>query len=632
VEGLLHHGDSLGRTQAPPSCEGLISRAPDVLGGESLDAEQRAVVEAPPGPTVVLAGAGSGKTRVLVHRVARLIAAGVAPEAIVLCTFTQRAARELGDRVRALVGAAAERVRAGTIHHLAHRVLEEHGPLGRYRILDRADADQLLDEALTREEPESQGGTRADDGLPRVELVRSLYSRALAEQRTLAEVVARQAPRFSPKVAALEARLDQYARDKAAARALDFDDLLFFCKMLLTEQRPRLGIEHVLVDEFQDVSRLQAELLGLLGGHLMVVGDPAQAIYSFRGADPRHLSDFAALHPSAQVLSLRVNYRSSKAIVAVSNRVCGRQLEAVRETSPDERQPARVEVDDDRQQALFVAARMAERIAAGVRPGELAALYRTHAHGLELELELARRKLPYRLRSGRRFAEQPHIKDALAWLRLSVDGHDALAWSRVARQLPGVGARSAARIAEAGRLLGLDAAGDRALAAGLPSPARSSLGTLRALTPLLRQGRPEELLAALGERLSTGDEAAEEDLRALARLAAASASTAQLLEALVLHGEDQPGRDAVTLSTVHQAKGLEWQVVFVLSLVEGRFPLPAREPGDLDEERRLFYVAVTRARDELYLLRPSRDARGPLTPSRHLLELDGLVERWSVVS
>jgi DNA helicase-2/ATP-dependent DNA helicase PcrA len=569
------------------------------------------VVDAPDRPTVVLAGAGSGKTRVLVHRVARLIAGGVAPERIVLCTFTQRAARELKGRVGALVGAPAERLRAGTIHHLAHQILDEHGGF-RYRILDRGDADDLLAETLS--------DSAAAEGLGRTALVRSLYSRALAEQRTLAEVAAERAPRLASQVPALEACLDEFARRKAAAGLVDFDDLLFFCKMLLTDKRPPLGVEHVLVDEYQDVTRLQAELLTLLGGHLLVVGDPAQSIYSFRGADPRHLTDFPRLHPGCQVLTLSINYRSAPPVIAAANRIARRELQAARpEGDGDTRRPARVELDDDRQQARFVAARMAELIESGLPPSELAALYRAHAHGLELELELGRRGVPYRLRSGARFAEQPHVKDALAWLRLTVDPRDALAWSRVARQLPRVGARFAARIAEAGRLLGLDAVHDRVLAAALPK------GVLRPLQVLAPHLRPEVLLSSLPPH-DEGDEAAAEDLRALARLAAAAPSTAQLLDSLTFHPGERD-QEAVTLSTVHQAKGLEWKVVFVLSLVEGRFPLPD-EP---EEERRLLYVAITRARDELYLCRPCRDARGPLVPSRHLLELEGLTDRWSVI-
>jgi ATP-dependent DNA helicase UvrD/PcrA len=494
---------------------------------------------------VVLAGAGSGKTRTLIHRVARLLAAGVAPRAIVLCTFTQRAARELVERLRALSGAAASGVRAGTIHHLAHRILDEHGGFGRYRILDRGDADRLLAEALA--------------GQAKPQPVRALYGRALAEQRTLAEVVARRSPRLAPQVAALETALDDYARRKAAARALDFDDLLFFCKMLLTEKRPSLGIEHVLVDEYQDVTRLQAELLALLGGTPFVVGDPAQAIYSFRGADPKNLTDFANINPTSQILTLSVNYRSTPEVIAAANKIGRRQLRA---TAPAGPRPARVDVDDERQQALFVAARMGELIEGGTKPSELAALYRTHAHGLALERELARRRLPYRMRSGSRFAELPHIQEAVAWLRRRPE---------------------------------------------LP---------------------PAERLAELEP---PDDEAAAEDLRALARMAAEASSTDRLLDELALHGHENAA-DAVTLSTVHQAKGLEWKAVFVLSLVEGRFPLPARHPEDLDEERRLFYVAVTRAAEQLYLCRPHHEGETPLTPSRYLLELDGLTDRWSVVS
>jgi DNA helicase II / ATP-dependent DNA helicase PcrA len=619
VEDLPLDGAGRGRSQAAVAREGLTS----IPGEVDLDPDQRAVVEAPLGPAVVLAGAGSGKTRALVHRVAHLISLGVPPERIVLCTFTNRAARELQSRVEALVGSAARGVRCGTIHALAHRILDEHGGLGRFRILDRAAADALLSEAL-------------GDALPRAGVVRPLYARALAEERPLAEVVAARAPRLAAQVPALEAALDRYAHAKADAAAVDFDDLLLFCKILMLEKRPPLGVEHVLVDEFQDVTRLQAELLALLGGSLMVVGDPMQSIYGFRGADPRHLTETP---PGANIYSLLVNYRSAPEILALANRTAGVQLRAAR--GPAERRPARVELDHDRQEARFVAARMAELIDAGRRPSELAALYRTHAHGVELELELGRRRVPYRVRAGARFAEQTHIRDVISFLELQRDPRDALAWSRVARQLPGVGARSAERIVEAGRALGLDAVEDRALHAALPPPAREGFFRLRALAPLLQPSeRPERVLAAVVElhyaeaaaRAFDDAEARLADLRALERLARASADTRALLDALALHATEEEAGEAVTLSTVHQAKGLEWSAVFLLSLVEGRFPLPAREPGDLDEERRLFYVAATRARDELYLCRPARDGETVLTPSRFLLALDGLYDRWSVLS
>ncbi len=575
---------------------------------------------------MVLAGAGSGKTRALVHRVARLLSLGVAPEKIVLCTFTQRAARELTSRVESLVGAPARAIVAGTIHGIAHRILEKYGALPRYRILDRGDADRLLADSL------SEGLSKAlSEGLPGAETVRSLYSRALAEQRTLEEVLRRRAPRWLDKLPALEAALDDYAQRKAAAAALDFDDLLFFCKVLLTEQRPTLGIEHVLVDEYQDVTLLQAQLLELLGGSLLVVGDEAQAIYSFRGADPRNLTGFRAAHPDAKIFHLSVNYRSTPEIIAAANRVSGKQLRA--ERSAGGRRPASVTVADGEEESRFVAARMAELLAEGRRASELAALYRSHAHGVVLELELARRRVPYRVRSGARFVEQAHVKDLLAWLRLSVAPRDRLAWSRVAKQLDGVGARSAALLAEAGGVLGLDCVDDRALAAALPTVARPALERLRALAPSLSpSARPEVVLQAILHKLPPSEtDPPEDDLRALLRLAAAARSTADLLQTLALAPEENSDGERVTLSTVHQAKGLEWPVVFILSLVEGRFPLPPREPADLDEERRLFYVAVTRARDELYLCRPSRAESGALGPSRFLLELDGLVDRWSVV-
>jgi ATP-dependent DNA helicase UvrD/PcrA len=573
-----------------------------------LSDEQRAVVEAPAGPTVVLAGAGSGKTRALTHRVARLVASGVGAERILLCTFTSRAARELSRRAAALDGArGAQAIFAGTFHQLAHRVLRQHGAaLGlpaQFKILDRGDAEELLAACLD-EEPAGAGRAR----LPGARTLAQLLSLAVNRQARLAEVIRERLPRLGDEVARVEAIGDRYAARKARHGALDFDDLLFFWKLLLVE-RPevaaveRARIEHLLVDEYQDSSRLQGEIVDLYAaehGRLTVVGDPAQAIYSFRGADPRNLLEFAARHAGARVLTLATNYRSTGEIVALANRCLERgrapvMAPLVAARVPGAR-PTLVSARDAQAEAAFVA----DRVASGEEPpGETAVLYRNHAHAVELELELRRRRIPYRVRAGARFFQQAHVKDAVAYLKLARDPLDDLAFRRV-RRIEGASAR---------RERVLDFLDGREAREGSSGRAPAAL--------------LERVIARYSAHAARAfDDAAArlDDLRALASWAARFATLAEAVAELELADSelDAPAAGALTLSTVHQAKGLEWDAVIVIGLADGRFPLAGAE---LDEERRLFYVALTRARERLYLCHALADSQGPARPSRYLDEL-----------
>lgn len=641
-----------------------------------LSEEQRDAVLAPPGPVLILAGAGSGKTRVLTHRVAHLLRQGAAPSSLLLMTFTTAAAAEMLRRTEALLRAAVpsgeQGLWAGTFHHVAVRVLRRHGPrLGLrpdFSILDPRDAAGLLTACLRARPGLAPRGDPRARGLPRPEPLLRLLSLSVGAELTLEQVLERRAPALLQHLPDLRATLDDYARRKLALRALDFDDLLLFLRLLLCDLPDVAAslqerFRHVLVDEYQDVSPVQGALcdqLALFHRSLTVVGDDAQSIYGFRGAEVRQILSFPARWPEARVLHLRDNYRSHPEIVALANasirrsrQRIGRPMRAVRPPAPGPA-PRLVPLQDAAAQAAFVARRAAELIAEGRPPGDIAVLYRSHAHAAEAQLALLRQRVPYRLHSGPRLLQQAHVKDALSHLRLVVSPHDELAWARVLGLQPGVGPKLRERLLQALRQGSLPV--DPAVRRALPEPAQAALQrlaeALAALTAAHESGKGAGDLLELLLSGPYGDQArrafadAEDRLGELRQLAAqlargerGSADLHDVLAELQLAqpvstgeiGAEAPQR--VVLSTVHRAKGLEWGAVFVLWLCEGYFPTPGswgrggrgtpEAPDPIEEERRLFYVAVTRARDQLYLCAPRRSQAGEeISPSRFVRELE----------
>ena len=642
-----------------------------------LNPEQRAVAEAPPGPLLVLAGAGTGKTRALTYRVARLVASGTPPERILLCTFTNRAAAEMLRRVEDLTGAPMHRCPAGTFHHVGHRIVrtyaERLGLSPSFGILDREDATTVMGAAVAELGTERLAARR----LPQPKALLALAGLAAGTLRPFAEVVAERAPHLTADVAILEEILERYRRRKRELSACDFDDLLVFWHRLLADPEHadaaaelRAMVDHVLVDEYQDVNTLQATICDMMAagcGSLTCVGDDAQSIYGFRGADFSRIEGFTRRHPRARVLELTTNYRSTPEILALANRSlrCNerqhrKDLRAVRGPGTT---PAVIPVRDVYQQAEFVAQRLLEIHHDEQIPlREIAVLYRNHSHGLELQVELGRRGVPFYVRSGARFFEQAHVKDVVAYLRARENPADTLAWTRLLRLWPGIGAKTAARLSERLAALGhARAAAEmlRAEAGRRRQPARSSLGELADLwARLCEAGRAdpgaairtivEGHYAAYAKTAFANAEQRIEDLEHLAGFASDTGSASEFLAQVALvegigaekataaHDPD----DKLVLSSIHQAKGLEWRAVFVVWLVDGRFPgRPAlRTPDALEEERRLFYVAATRAKDQLYLCFPTLEEGrdGPhriLRPSRFLTEIDRpppVFERWEI--
>ncbi len=646
----------------------------------ALNDEQRAVVLSPPGPTLVLAGAGSGKTRALTYRVARLLETGFQPHEVLLLTFTNRAASEMLQRATQLAQIDLMQLWGGTFHHVGNLVLRDHAEALGYGkdfgILDREDAKELMESCIAE-----CGHAVGQRRFPKADVVVDLYSTAVNLQEPLIDVVARRTPQFLAHEEALVQVARRYMERKKQLNVMDFDDLLLNWKRVMVEnpaiaQRLQRRFRAVLVDEYQDVNKLQADIVDLVSAehrNLLVVGDDAQSIYSFRGADVDAILRFPERYPDAAIHKLTVNYRSTPQILALANgsiaknvKQFPKQLRAVRS---DREPPALVALRDVQQQSEFVAQRILELRDEGFPLKEMAVLYRAHHHSMELQLELGRRGIPFVVRSGVRFFEQAHVKDVMAFLRWVDNPRDELAFKRLVKLFPGIGSASADTLWEAISMAAAKGEDGRVvfthreMAPFVPAKGRPGLARARALVgelcaPAL-QNAPSQLLERilaegsykeyLRARYPNG-EARQDDIAQLASYALQFETLSDFVAEISLAGEIQ-GEDVVegeetdeklTLSSIHQSKGLEWRAVFVLWLSEGRFPTPPslKTQAGEEEERRLFYVATTRAKDELYLLHPifhvERDhTRTILRPSRFVTELDvpgtsPLYERWTI--
>ncbi len=647
---------------------------------EALNDEQRAVVTAGAGPILVIAGAGSGKTRTVTYRVARLIEAGIAPARILLVTFTNRASREMLSRVESLIHADLRRIWGGTFHSIANRLLRRHAPsLGyesNYTILDSEDAKDLIDSCIE----EAAIDTKARR-FPKGEVLREMFSFATNTDTPLEQIIAAKYPHFEPLASQIK-RVDRlYQTRKLERNSMDYDDLLVNWKRLMTEKPDIAAIyqdqfQHILVDEYQDTNKLQAEIVDLVAEkhrNLMVVGDDAQSIFGWRGANFANIFQFKDRYPDAQLFRLESNYRSTPEILMLANASVAhnhkqfpKNLQAVRPSRNFS--PALIPARDAEQQAAFVASRVLELRDEGVPLSEITALYRAHFHALELQIELTRRGIPYDVRSGVRFFEQAHIKDVAAYLRLVINPRDELAWKRVLKLIPKIGNATAARVWEklayAEEPLALIRSDE--LTKALP---KNSTAGWREFAELIKELTAPEAIGAPAKQIELvlergyieylqanyeNAEAREEDLRQLANFALRFETTDAFLSELALINTERfslpgatVGEDVVmggdedermTLSSIHQAKGLEWQVVFLIWAADGRFPSgrSLREPEGEEEERRLFYVALTRAKDELYVCYPlieSDRARQTVLqrPSRFIIEVPrSLLELWNV--
>jgi DNA helicase II / ATP-dependent DNA helicase PcrA len=626
---------------------------------KELNPEQLCVVLEEGGPLLVIAGAGSGKTRTLTYRVARLVESGVPPERILLATFTNKAARSMLSRVETLIRRDIGGLWGGTFHHCAHRTLRAHasrlGYAGNFSILDSEDSRQLINTCITETGIDGKG-----DKFPKGDVVGDMISLAVNTEVPLPDIVAGRYPFFAHRAEEIATVAAHYRKRKKELNVMDFDDLLFLWRELLLRFDDVRDIYagrflHVLVDEYQDTNRLQAEIMDLVASrhrNLMVVGDDSQSIYSFRGANYENIMHFPDRYPECKIFKLETNYRSTPEILHLANLSITNNEHQFQKTLRAVRgqgiRPVLVPTRNVLQQADFVSQRILELNRSGIPLSEIAVLYRAHYHSMEVQMEMTRRGIPFEIRSGIRFFEQAHIKDVTAYLRILVNPRDELAWKRVLGFYAKIGRVTAEKVWRF--VSGLSdphaAVFTEDFKKCAPRSAAPGLGCFQEAFRALHgcdNRNPSVLINAimqggysdiLRER-HTDALSREEDLIQFANFSSRFASLEDFLSELALltnvgeeSREEESREDRVVLSSIHQAKGLEWTAVLMIWCSEGMMPLARalKEPGGEEEERRLFYVATTRAKDQLYLSYPLIDyARGmgnlPVSPSRFIMEL-----------
>src|SRR5882762_5573547 len=640
-----------------------------------LNEQQLAAVTAPPGPQLIIAGAGSGKTRTLTYRVAYLLENGIDPRNILLLTFTNKAARQMLDRVANLLPIDASGLWGGTFHSVGNRMLRRHGSALGYNsgftIMDREDQKDLINTVVA-----SAGIDPKEIRFPKGDVLAEIFSFVVNTETALEELLAEKFPYFLPLLEKITDVHGRYEKKKKATNSVDFDDLLEKTLSMLQKHENiasfyRRQFQFILVDEYQDTNKIQADFIDLLARdhrNVMVVGDDAQSIYSWRGANFQNILEFPKRYPDAKVFKIEMNYRSVPEILDVANAAIAANVDQFQKNLQPTREsaavkPAVVALNDGSEQAQFIAQRILELRDENVDLNQIAVLYRAHYHALELQLELSWRGIPYQITSGIRFFEQAHIKDVISFIRFVANPRDEVAFKRMVKLLPGIGNRSAENLwnawdkslNERGEITSFS---ERLLAMSVSAKSKKHwtqfAHTLDEIAPGGQPNPPSEMITSVVEAIYddyakvnfTNYELRREDLSQLAAFARQFKDVNEFLSQLALisnvDAEAAPNQtadqEAVNLSSVHQAKGLEYHTVFVIWLTDGMFPssrsLETRDA--IEEERRLFYVSITRARDELYLTYPHMRLNAGYgeifqRPSRFLKEIPTtLVEDWQV--
>jgi len=652
----------------------------DINYASDLNAEQLAAVTAPPGPSLVIAGAGSGKTRTLTYRVAYILDNGIYASNILLLTFTNKAAREMLERVGKLVPHNTKDIWGGTFHSIGNRILRRHaeelGFSSSFSILDQDDQGEMIIAATGDAKIDTKGLK-----FPKPEVIADIFSLAVNTGSSIEDLMEWKYPYFKHFTGQLHEIQEKYEYKKLTTNSMDFDDLLTKTLQLLRENPDicryyQKQFEWVLVDEYQDTNTVQSELIYLLAApqnNLMVVGDDAQSIYSWRGANFRNILEFPKRHENARRFVIETNYRSVPEVLAVANAAIKENAEQFEKNLAPARPesgtlPGLVPLQDTRMQAAFVAQRILDHLDDGIEPHEIAVLYRAHYHSMEVQMELTNRGIPFAITSGLRFFEQAHIKDVAAFMKFAHNRRDEIAFKRIVKLLPGIGPGSADRLwqswsecpgAADPKLIEFS---EHLLSFKVPAKAQAAWKQFAFTMDELLNGKggaeaPATMMHSIIEGVYDeymrakfpNYDVRRQDLRTLESFSETFTSIDEFLTQLSLQaGHDavdakkQPqDEDVICLSSIHQAKGLEYKVVFIIWLADGMFPskkvLENDEDGSgLEEERRLFYVAITRAKDELYLTYPqiwhgsySGDSRQ--SPSRFLQEIPKkLLERWKV--
>ena len=655
-----------------PSC-----RSTSIDFALDLNPEQYRAVTCPAGPALVIAGPGSGKTRTLTYRVAWLLEQGIAPNRILLLTFTNKSAKEMLDRVAVLTHHDLFQLWGGTFHHIGHKILRHHctevGLNPCFTILDQDDSIEVLRSVYT-----DVGLNLTDKSFPKPAVVYEVLSYCRNTQIPLQDICRSNFPHLAEFLEGILLLQKAYDKKKSTLNCVDYDDLLTIPLRLFNEkpniaERYKYQFQAVLVDEFQDTNKIQSDLIDIFAaGHrnIMVVGDDAQSIYSWRGANFENIITFPQRYPDAQIFRIETNYRSRPEILNLANHsisINKRQYKkTLRPVKPQGSKPVVVPCIDPQQQADFVCQRVLELQQEGLNLKDIAVLYRAHSHCLELQLELSRRGIPFIITSGIQFFQQAHIKDLAAYLRIVLNPADEIAFLRVVKLVPGIGITTAKKLFEKLRY------GADWTCITVPSKSQKTWKQLAELIMHLRKPQPPPTLHSpnatfaqlpahiMIEHILEGfyanalklqyDNASQrlDDLYQLRDFSRQFDSPQEFLSQLsLLTGVDveqstnsRTHADALRLTTIHQAKGLEWKVVFLIHLAEGLFPIAriCEDEQEIEEERRLFYVAITRAQDQLYLTYPiirytkRENSLDPiLRKSRFLSELpDDLFEEWQL--
>lgn len=631
---------------------------------EELNPAQLAAVEQIEGPVLVVAGAGTGKTRTLIYRLSRMIELGIRADSILLLTFTRKASQEMLRRAAMLVGSAAEQIQGGTFHSFANLTLRRHASLlgygNSFTILDQGDSQDVIN--LLRGRLGIETNRRR---FPRKETIAAMISASINRMIPLREILEEEYPQYRKDADDLEGLARSYQEYKRQHNLMDYDDLLVNLILLLDrfpEVRSRLGDQHryIMVDEYQDTNKIQHEIVRLLGErhrNVMVVGDDSQSIYSFRGANFRNIMDFPKTFTGTTVITLEENYRSVQPILDFANEILRHSLEKYEKNLFTRRvggePPVIISAVNEQLQSQFVVQRVLDLREEGIELSDIAILFRSSYLSYDLEIELNKANIPYVKMGGFRFIETAHVKDLIAYLRVLYNPRDVVSWHRILLLISGIGPRSAQRIVDEileGRITLSPAGAEAATRIG-----KQPVGTL---ISLLAEIQSDQL--SVSEKVdavityyqplmrSKYDDYTKrlKDVEMFAEIAGRYRSLNSFLADMALEPPTEsvigmePGEEdeKLVLSTIHSAKGLEWNSVFILYALDGRFPSihAARSMDEMEEERRLMYVAATRAKERLIVTYPvniyDRESGTVLSkPSRFIEPIpEEIAERWVV--
>jgi DNA helicase-2/ATP-dependent DNA helicase PcrA len=647
---------------------------------DDLNPQQLEAVINGDGPCLVLAGAGSGKTRTITYRVAYLLEQAVRPENILLLTFTNKAANEMIERIKKITGIECKLPYAGTFHSIANKILRHYAPAigynNNFTILDEDDSKSILKLCIDEFKPSS------DKKFPSVNILKSIISYTRNAQTTIEDVLDLKYPQFLGFAENIKNIAGSYDKKKKESNAMDFDDLLVNWFLLLNnsdiQKKLSEQFKYILVDEYQDTNHIQSSIvrkLSLTHGNVLVVGDDAQSIYSFRAADIKNILDFEKEYPKSKIFKLEINYRSSSEILELANDVIANNLKQykkeLRTIESNGIKPALHPHLDQTQEAQFIVSRIKEKLEAGMSPHEIAVLFRAAFHSQMLEMELVKAGIVYDYRGGLRFFDRAHIKDSLAYLRILNNLADISAWMRILTHEEGIGPAGVQRFVEnvvnVGNVRDVVNVGNEIFNGKTKQGWNNfvqiweqllEIGKLdvSALIITIKESNYKDYLEAEFENARDR----LDDIEQLAVFAKKTKSLEEFLDEATLqegtdfqrtntHGSKQFVTDTqirdkkIVLSTIHQAKGLEWDSVFVINLAGGAFPSDRawKERNGIEEERRLFYVAITRAKNNLYLTYPMTggswggNAGGPSMfldeISQHLLDDHSLLSHPCIV-